>query len=159
MLYMKVVKRINFFYKFIYLFIYLFIYGCVGSALLRTAFSSCGERGLLLVAVCGLPTVVASRCGARALGTQASVVVACGLSSCGSWALELRLSSCSARAPLLRDMWDPPRPGLEPMSPALAGSFPTTAPPGKPKRINLESSSQEKKMGFFLFLLFCIYVR
>ena len=29
-------------------------------------------------------------------------------------------------------MWDPPRPGLEPVSPALAGRFSTTAPPGKP---------------------------
>ena len=29
-------------------------------------------------------------------------------------------------------MWDLPRPGLEPMSPALAGRFSTTAPPGKP---------------------------
>ena len=28
-------------------------------------------------------------------------------------------------------MWDLPRPGLEPMSPVLAGGFPTTAPPGK----------------------------
>ena len=30
-------------------------------------------------------------------------------------------------------MWDPPRPGLEPVSPALAGGFSTTAPPGKPR--------------------------
>ena len=30
-------------------------------------------------------------------------------------------------------MWDLPRPGLEPVSPALAGIFLTTAPPGKPK--------------------------
>ena len=37
-------------------------------------------------------------CGARALGTQASVVVARGLSSCGLWALEHRLRSCGARA-------------------------------------------------------------
>ena len=37
-------------------------------------------------------------CGARALGEQASVVVAHGLSSCGSQALEHRLSSCGARA-------------------------------------------------------------
>ena len=29
-------------------------------------------------------------------------------------------------------MWDLPRPGLEPVSPALAGGFLTTAPPGKP---------------------------
>ena len=29
-------------------------------------------------------------------------------------------------------MWDLPRPGLEPVSPALAGRLSTTAPPGKP---------------------------
>ena len=62
------------------------------------AFSSCGDRGLLFVAVHGLLLVVASRCGAQALGAQASVVVAHGLSSCGSWALECRLSSCGAQA-------------------------------------------------------------
>ncbi|KAJ8783633.1 hypothetical protein J1605_008676 [Eschrichtius robustus] len=33
---------------------------------------------------------------------------------------------------LLCGMWDLPRPGLEPVSPALAGGFSTTAPPGKP---------------------------
>ena len=43
-----------------------------------------------------------------------------------------RLSSCGSRAELLRGMWDLPRPGLEPASPALAGRLPTTAPPGKP---------------------------
>ena len=31
-------------------------------------------------------------------------------------------------------MWDLPGPGLEPMSPALAGGFLTTAPPGKPSQ-------------------------
>ena len=39
-----------------------------------------------------------SCCGARAVGAWASVVVAHGLSSCGSQALEHRLSSCGARA-------------------------------------------------------------
>ena len=38
-------------------------------------------------------------------------------------------------------MWDLPRPGLEPVSPALAGRFLTTVPPGKPwgffLRVNL----------------------
>ena len=66
------------------------------------------------------------------LGAQASVVVAQRLSSCGTEALECRLSSCGARAQLLRGMWDLPGPGLEPMSPALAGGFLPTAPPGKP---------------------------
>ena len=39
-------------------------------------------------------------------------------------------------------MWDLPRPGLEPVSPALAGRFSTTAPPGKPAKTNL------KKLNF-----------
>ena len=50
---------------------------CVG------AFSSCGEWGLLFVAVCGLFIVVASRCGAQPLGMWASTVAARHLSSCG----------------------------------------------------------------------------
>ena len=49
-----------------------------------------------------------------------------------------RLSSCGSRAELLRGMWDPPRPGLEPASPALAGRFSTTAPPEKPQGRLLE---------------------
>ena len=72
-----------------------------------------------------------SCCGAQALGRWASVVVACGLSSCGLWAPKHRLSSCVTRALLLRGMWSLPGPGLEPVSPALAGGFLTTAPPGK----------------------------
>ena len=55
-----------------------------------------------------------------------------GFSSCGWRTLERRLSSCGAWAQLLHGMWDLPRPGLEPASPALAGRPPTTAPPGKP---------------------------
>ena len=43
-----------------------------------------------------------------------------------------RLSDCGSRAQPLRGMWDLPRPGLEPTSPALAGRFSTTVPPGKP---------------------------
>ena len=87
------------------------------------AFSSCGERGLLFVAVHRLLIVLASRCRAQALGVQASVVVAHGLSSCGLRALEHRLSSCGAGAQLLCGMWDLPGPGLEPVSLALAGRF------------------------------------
>ena len=55
-----------------------------------------------------------------------------GPSSCGSQALERRLSSCGARAQMLRGMWDLPGPGLKPVSPALASGFLTTVPPGKP---------------------------
>ena len=70
--------------------------------------------------------------GFSSCGTWASVVAARGLSSCGSQTLERRLSSCGARASLRRGMWDLPGPGLEPVSPALAGGFLTTVPPGKP---------------------------
>ena len=96
------------------------------------AFSSCSERGLLFVAVRGLLIAVASLVvKAWALGVWASVVVVRGLSSCGSQALECRFRSCGARAYLLHGMWDLPGPGLESVSPALAGGFLTTAPPGK----------------------------
>ena len=77
------------------------------------AFSSCGERGPLFIAVCGPLTIMASLVAEHRLQTH-------------------RLSSCGSRAQLPRGMWDPPRPGLEPVSPALAGRLSTTAPPGKP---------------------------
>ena len=78
------------------------------------AFSSCGKRGPLLIAVHGPLTIVAS-------------VVA-------EHRLQMRsLSNCGSRAQLLRGMWDLPRPGLEPVSPALAGRLSITAPPGKPQ--------------------------
>ena len=79
-----------------YLFIYL---AALGLRCCARAFSSCNEWGLLFVVVCGLLTAVASLCsGAQAPGTRAAVVVARGLSSCGLWALEHRLSSCGTRA-------------------------------------------------------------
>ena len=53
------------------------------------------------------------------------------LSSCGSQALEHGISNYGARAQLLRGTWDPPRPGIEPMSLALAGGFLSIVSPGK----------------------------
>ena len=77
------------------------------------AFSSCGKRGPLFIAVRGPLTIAVSLVAEHRLQTH-------------------RLSNCGSRAQLLRGMWDLPRPGLEPVSPALAGRFSTTAPPGKP---------------------------
>ena len=77
------------------------------------AFSSCSERGPLSIAVRGPLTVAASPVAEHRLQTR-------------------RLSNCGSRAQLLHGMWDLPGPGLEPVSPALAGRFLTTAPPGKP---------------------------
>ena len=44
-----------------------------------------------------------------------------------------RLSGHGSRAQPLGGMWDLPRPGHEPVSPASAGGLSTTAPPGKPR--------------------------
>ena len=77
------------------------------------AFSSCGKRGPLFITVRGPLTIAASLVVEHRLQMR-------------------RLSSCGSRAQLFHGMWDPPRPGLKPVSPALAGRFSTTAPPGKP---------------------------
>ena len=82
------------------------------------AFSSCGKRGPLFIAVHGPLTIAASLVAEHRLQTR-------------------KLSNCGPRAQVLRGMWDLPRPGLEPVSPALAGRLSTTAPPGKPPAFNL----------------------
>ena len=82
-------------------------------------------RGLSLVAASGGRS--SSRC-AGPLTVAASLVAEHRLQTRG-------LSSCGSRAQSLRGMWDLPGPGLEPVSPALAGRFSTTAPPGKPHPI------------------------
>ena len=58
------------------------------------AFSSCGKRGPLFIAVRGLLTITASLVAEHRLQTR-------------------RLSNCGSRAQPLRGMWDLPRPGLE----------------------------------------------
>ena len=73
-------------------------------------FSGCG----LLIAVAFL---IAKH---RLQGAPASIVVVCGLNSCG------------ARAQWIQGMWDIPRSWIKPVSLALAGRFFTTEPPGKP---------------------------
>ena len=116
-----------------FILFYLFILGCVGSLLLHAGFLQLGQAGATLPCAAWASHCSGFSChGAQAVGTRASVVVACGLSSCGSQALEHRLSSCGTWAQLLCGMWDLPGPGLEPVSPALAGGFLITAPPGSP---------------------------
>ena len=100
-----------FFFKF-YLFIYLFL-AVLGLRFLCEGFLQLRQVGALFITVRGPLTIAASPVAEHRLQTR-------------------RLSSCGSRAELLRGMWDPPRPGLEPASPASAGRLPTTAPPGKP---------------------------
>ena len=84
------------------------------------AFSSCGDQGPLFITVRGPLTIAASLVAEHRLQTR-------------------RLSNCGSRAQLLRGIWDLPRPGLEPVSPALAGRLSTTVPPGKPALVFLIS--------------------
>ena len=82
--------------------------------------------------------VGSSCCRARVLGcmgfsncsTWAPVIAAHGLSGCGSQGLEHRLNRCGARAWLqhVESSWV----RGQTWSPALAGRFCTTEPPGKP---------------------------
>ena len=68
------------------------------------AFSSCGKRGPLFIAVRGPLAIAASPVAEHRLQTR-------------------RLSNRGSRAQPLRGMRDLPRPGLKPASPALAGGL------------------------------------
>ena len=91
------------------------------------AFSSCGKWGPLFIVVRGPLTTVASLVAEHRLQTR-------------------RLSNCGSRAQLLCGVWDLPRSGLKPVSPALAGRLSTTAPPGKPQNCFLKDVFQVLKL-------------
>ena len=116
---------ISWFFKLLLLFIYLFIYFWVCWVFVSV-------RGLSLVGASG------GHSSSRYAGLSLSrpLVAEHRLQT-------RRLSDCGSRAQLLCGMWDLPRPGLEPVSPALAGRFSTTAPPGKPLLIFLNLSSPQ----------------
>ena len=103
---------------------FFFFLAVLGLRFCARAFSSCGKQGPLFITVRGPLTMAASP------------------------VVEHRLSSCGSRAQLLRGMWDLPRPGLEPVSPALAGRFSTTAPPGKPRKCHFKITLALKVFEF-----------
>ena len=103
----------TYFYSFVYLFTYIWLHGAFLVA-----------HVLSLLVECRLLIVAASLWRAWALEHV-------GSSSCGSQALEYKLSSCGTLAQLPHGMWNLPRPGIKPVSPALAGRFLTTGPPAK----------------------------
>ena len=98
---------------YFFFFNFILFMAVLGLRFCARAFSSCGKRGPPFIAVRGPLTIAASLVVEHRLQMR-------------------RLSNCGSRAQLLRGMWDPPRPGLEPVSPAPAGRLSTTAPPGKP---------------------------
>ena len=69
----------------------LLIFGGAGLCCCAQAFCSWGEQGYSLVAFAGF--LLRSLLLLQSMGSRA-----CGLRSCGSWALEHRLSSCGTGA-------------------------------------------------------------
>ena len=105
---------------------FFFFMAVLGLCFRARALPSCGKWGPLFIAVRGPLTIAASLVAEHRLQTR-------------------RLSNCGSRAQLLHGMWDPPSPGLEPASPALAGRLPTIVPPGKPHLILL----RDKVLSWF----------
>ena len=119
----------------IYLFIYFYIY-----------FWLCR----VFVSVGGLSPVAASRGHSS---SQCAGPFTIAASPVAEHRLQTRrLSSCGSRAQSLRGMWDPPRPGLEPASPALAGRFSTTAPRGKPSSFFFKYIDKHEELPVANFL-------
>ena len=114
--------------SFLFLTLYFFIWAVPGLCCCAGFSLAVGSESYSLGVVHGLLPVVASL---RHTGSRAH-----GFGNRCSLALEHRLSRCSARASLLCGMWNLPRPGIESMSPALAGGFFITEPPGKPLEVN-----------------------
>ena len=89
------------------------------------AFSSCSKQGLLFVVCEGfsLPWLLLL----QSVSSRQS-----GFGSCSTQVLELQgFSNHGTWTQVLLGMWDLPRPGIEPVSPALASIISTTGPPGK----------------------------
>ena len=96
-------------------------------------FPGCGKWGPLFITVRGPLAIAASPVADHRLPMR-------------------RLSNYGSRARPLHGMWDPPRPGLEPVSPALAGRLPTTVPPGKPSsRVLMNSIVITVKIMYHVF--------
>ena len=119
-----------------YNFIYFWL--CLVFAADSRLSSNCEEQGLL------------HSCGAWASHCHSfsccRILRSVGLQQCGSLALGHRISSCGSWGQLLLGMWDILGSGIEPVSPALAGRFFTTEPPGKPQSIVLKLACESESL-------------
>ena len=124
------------FLLFLHSFNDVIVSGCAASSLFHGLSFVAETQGSSLVLELRLLNAVASlvlECGLE--GVWASVAVACGISSCGT------------RAWLLHGTGDPPGPGIEHVSPALAGGFFTTEPPRVAPCVSLLNSLYQKPRG------------
>ena len=122
--------------------LYLFL-AVLGLRCFVWTFSSCREQGLLFIVVsflslcCLLLGSMGSRCSS--------------FSSCGSWALDHGLRNFGTQALLLCNMWSLPRLEIQRLSPALAGGFLPTMPPGKSAKLIF-------KVEEFFLILFIFFI-
>ena len=111
-----------------------FVDGCAGSSLLCMVFLSLTVNGGCFSSWC--------------VGFTSWWLQYLWLPGSRAWAISVVHSSSSL---LLCGMWDLPGPGIETLSPALAGRFLTTRPPGKPQDRDFNLYTQP---SFILSLLF-----
>ena len=124
-------KYLCFFFKFFNLFL-----AVLGLHCYTWAFSSCGERGLLFVAVRGL--LIGWLLLLQSTGSRRKGFSSCSVCALGRVGLVALWHVGSSRT-------------IEPVSPALAGGFLTTAPSGKShkylwnKRMNEQINASSTK--------------
>ena len=92
----------------------------------------------------GFALVAVSRDSSRLQSTDSSMGWLLLFQSTGSRCMDF--SSCGAQTYLLQSVWDPPRPEIEPVSPALAGGFLSTVPPGHSELVFLDC----QEMGAYI---------
>ena len=108
------------------------------------------------VCLWGLSSLTAPglRCCAQAFSGGGARAALLSRGPCGSRALGcVRVGRCSTWAPVLCELscygrWSLPRVGIEPVSPALAGGFLTTVPPGKSRFPFLEVKPVIQRLWF-----------
>ena len=107
------VLYVSFFFLIFFMYVFIYLWLC-------WVFVS--VRGLSLIAASGVHS------SSRRAGPSLSrpLLLQSTGSRCAGSVIVVHGPSCSSAC------GNPPRPGLEPASPALAGRFSTTAPPGKP---------------------------
>ena len=138
-------KSISFFFfnNFIYLFIFWLCWVFVSVQGLSLVVASGGHSSSRYTGLSLSRPLLLQSTGSRRAG---SVVVAHG-------------PSRSAACGILPDQGSNPCPLLEPVSPALAGRFSTTAPPGKPQFLNsLYSVHQSKCLSLYQYSIVLITV-
>ena len=108
-------------------------------------FSSCDEQKLFSSCGVWVSHYNGPSCNrAQALGVWALVAAGPELRACSLRALECRPSHCGTRAELLCCVWNLPRPGIKPVSPALVGGLLSTGPLGKCPCLTFQGSREEE---------------